>query len=445
MIPGGRGVLAASLLLALAACAGEQTATRGAKTSGTPKAARVGLILPLSGPHAAIGQRMREAAQLALPAGQQPALDIFDSGAPTGVAQAAHSALKAGDKIVLGPLLGNATDLVANVVQPAGVPELAFTSDSQQARPGVWVMGLTPAQQVDRLVQMAVSEGRHRFAAFLPDSPLGHAMGGALADACQRLKLEPPNIVFHESTPESVKQGMADLSDIAIRRPPDLSDTPDTSIPASDSSASEPSAVDPVVEEDTADALKEAPKEPSPAPKVPVGPPPFDTLLLGDTGVNLAHVIAAMKQDAVNPGQVRILGPALWRSFDSKLGALKGAWYAALDTSQRGGYVRQYSALYHHLPSPVTDFSYDTAALAGALIRQNALTSERLVNPDGFVGVNGWFRLMPNGHVVRGLNVYQILPGGGSHLVSPASASLPEKAAPGAPAPVAAQTGSAKL
>ncbi|TPW34766.1 penicillin-binding protein activator [Oecophyllibacter saccharovorans] len=426
-------LLATALCMSLAACSGgggKQGSHALSPETVTPKGPRVGLILPLSGAHAAIGQRMRQAARLALPPSQKIALDVFDSAPPSNGTQAAHKAVSAGDSIVLGPLMGGATEQAADVLQPAQLPELAFTSDSQQARPGVWVMGLTPEQQVDRLVQAAVAAGRHRFAAFLPESPLGHAMASALAEACQHAALEPPHIVFHDATPESVTQGMADLSEIALRRPPDLSDKPDSTTPAQDSSASEPSAVDPVVEKETAEALEEAPKVRIPLPRVPMGPPPFDALLLADTGVNLGRVIAAMKQDDVRSSQVQIMGPALWRSFDTKLGALKGAWYAGLDTSQRGGYVRQYTALYHQAPSPVTDFAYDTAALAGALISQHSLSVERLTDPDGFVGVNGWFRLLPNGHVLRGLNLYEIVPGGGSRLISPASASTPEKAAP---------------
>ncbi|WP_225198290.1 penicillin-binding protein activator [Gluconobacter oxydans] len=421
--------LAAGTFLTLAACSGGGSSSVPGVggipgVPGGPGAHDVGLILPLTGRNAAYGLRMRDAAKLALSAQGSPALDVHDTNAPGGAEQAARDALSRGDAILLGPLTATETSASAPLAVNAGKPELAFTSDSTQARPGVWVMGLTPEQQVRRMVDAARATGRRTFAAFLPDNAFGHAMGDGLARACRDAGLKEPQIVFHTMDAQNIDDGLKTLSAIETRQPVAPAPAP-ADVPAG------PSAIDPTGETAanpagaaetgaTPPAMPAA--TPTPAPQaVPVPPPPFDALVLADTGLELGRVITALQADHIDSSQVQIMGPALWKAFDGKLGALHGAWYAAPDAHDRMGYVAQYRALYKQAPSPVTDFAYDAAALAGSLIRQGGVTTEALTRPDGYMGVDGLFRLRPDGHVTRALAIYQIQRGGGARIVVPAS------------------------
>ncbi|MBF0887472.1 MULTISPECIES: penicillin-binding protein activator [Gluconobacter] len=412
--------LAAGTFLTLAACSGGGSSSVPGVggipgVSEGPGAHDVGLILPLTGRNASYGTRMRDAAKLALSAKGSPALDVHDTNGPGGTEQAVRDALARGDAILLGPLTATETAAAAPLAINAGKPELAFTSDSTQARPGVWVMGLTPEQQVRRMVDAARATGRKTFAAFLPDNAFGHAMGDGLARACRDAGLKDPQIVFHTMDAQNIDDGLKTLSAIETRQPaaPVVMETP-----------SGPSAIDPTGES-TPDAAAPA-GTPSPAPTpaaqpAPIPPPPFDALVLADTGLELGRVITALQADHIDSSQVQIMGPALWKAFDGKLGALHGAWYAAPDAHDRLGYVAQYRALYKQAPSPVSDFAYDAAALAGSLIRQGGVTVEALTRPDGYMGVDGLFRLRPDGHVTRALAIYQIQRGGGARIVVPAS------------------------
>ena len=145
---------------------------------GGPAGQRVAILLPLSGPRADIGQSMLHAAQLALDGPDAPPLDVKDTGGtPGGAAAAAQSAIAEGAGLILGPLTSPETAAVAPVARAANVAVLAFTNDQSQAQPGVWTLGITPGQQVRRLVAAAQGQGKSQFAALLPDSDFGHAMG----------------------------------------------------------------------------------------------------------------------------------------------------------------------------------------------------------------------------------------------------------------------------
>ncbi len=378
---------------------GTSTTANGAVPPGN----RVGILLPLSGGNAPLGEAMLRSAQLALSVPGAPGLDAEDTGeAPGGAVRAAQAALGAGDGILLGPLTSANTAEASTVARSAGVPMLAFTSDVAQAQPGVWVLGVTPEQQVRRLILAAKAEGRTRIAALLPDNALGNAMAEGLNRACADAGLPPPNLAQHSGSMESINNAMRSLADFADRRGAieqkvkDARASPDPSIRAQ------------------ADTLAQT----------PIPPPPFDALLLADTGIELQEMISVLSYYDVSPSQVRIMGPTLWGAFASKLGALQGAWFAGPDSADRLGFVQRYQARYGQPPRPLADIPYDAAALARTLAGSGSYSVDALTRPDGFAGVDGVFTLRPDGRVRRGLAIFEIQPGGGARIIQPAPRSL---------------------
>ena len=144
-------------------------------------AGAIAILLPLSGRLADIGRPMLRAAQLSLAAPGSPVLIVKDTaGTPEGAAQAAREAIQEGARIILGPVTSTETSQVAPVTRRANVPVLAFTNDHAQAQPGVWTLGITPGQQVRRLVGAARETNHVPIAALLPDDDFGRAMGDEL-------------------------------------------------------------------------------------------------------------------------------------------------------------------------------------------------------------------------------------------------------------------------
>ncbi|RUT26574.1 penicillin-binding protein activator [Asaia sp. W19] len=429
--------LAGVALFALNACNGPETAPPvspvgpTAQETGTRK---IGMLLPLTGRFGKLGQQMANAAHIAVPDGHGVTLDIRDTDAPGQTAEsAARAAIDQGDRVILGPLTAPQTASVAALTQAASLPEFAYTSDQAQARPGVWVMGVTVEQQVDRLVDAATGEGRKTLAAFLPDNALGHALGDALLKACTNKGLTPPQIVFHTGASDSIISGLKTLAAVQTRQDQAGQQSASVSGPAQPASTApaEPDAINPLGA-DTAAPGKTAPPSgaPAQAPSIPVAPvslppPPFDALLLGDTGLQLATVIDGLKQASVDPHQTRILGPALWSAFAGKLGALQGGWFAAPDPSSRTDFVQRYRSRYGYAPSVLANVAYDTATMAAVLSQQpDGFSQHSLLRPDGFAGADGTFVLQADGTVARGLAVFEILPGGGVKMASAAPRRL---------------------
>jgi branched-chain amino acid transport system substrate-binding protein len=380
---------------------------QGAQAAPTAGASRVAILLPLSGPRADIGQPMLQAAQVALDAPGAPALIVKDTGGtPQGAAAAAQAALAEGAGLILGPLTSGETAAVAPIAHGANVAVLAFTNDPGQAQPGVWPLGITPGEQVHRLVTAVQADGKTRIAAMLPDSDFGRVMANALTQAATAAGLPPPNIRQYEPNMTSINQTARDLSDFANRRGP----------------------IDAQIRAARAEGTPEGRRRAQELAKQSIPPPPFDALLLGDVGDQLAEISAVLPYYDIDASLVHILGPALWASAGSRGGQIVGAWYAAPDPAARTAFEQVYTAKYNTPPPPLADLAFDAAAIARVLAGHDYSTGA-LTQPNGFAGADGWLALQSDGEVRRGLAVFQIQRGGGAQMLAPAPES---PTAPGA-------------
>jgi branched-chain amino acid transport system substrate-binding protein len=371
------------------------------KTSGN-----VALLLPLTGNLAPVGQALANAAKLVFPADSQPGLDIRDTGGtPQGAAAAAQAAIAAGDGIILGPLTSAEAHAVAPVAASAGVNVLAFTNDSSVAAPGIWPLGITPDQQVQRVVQAAANAGRTQLAALLPDSDFGHSLAQAITAETASLSEPSPQLTFYDPGFSSVNRAVEQMSDFAdrgqgleeqIRAARDLNTA----------------------------AGREKARE---LEHQQIPPPNFNALFIGATdGDTLAELANFLPYYDVNPPQVQFLGPALWSTIAPQMAhqsVLLGALYAAPDPASASAFDAKYAAAYGSPPPAIADLAFDAAAIAKLAATSGGYTSSVLTAPAGFTGTDGVLVLQPNGHVGRGLAVFQVAPGA-PVITSPAPTSL---------------------
>jgi branched-chain amino acid transport system substrate-binding protein len=361
----------------------------------------IAILLPLTGARADLGQVLLQSAQLALQDNGGPSLDALDTGGtPTGAATAAQTAVSKGDSFILGPLTSAETASVAPISQGAKLPVLAFTNDASQSRPGVWPLGISPDQQIRRLVAAAQAQGKTQFAALLPDSDFGRAMATALTNATTAAGLQAPKIRMHGPGMAAITAATRDLADYANRRGP----------------------IDAKVKAARALGTPDGRREAQELLKTPIPPAPFDVLLLADTGENLQEIAAVLPYYDVDRSAVQIIGPALWADPASGSGSVSGAWYAAPDNATRSDLEREYTAKYGSPPSPLADLAFDAASVAKVAVGPAGADTAILTQPGGFVGTDGWFTLLPDGQVRRGLAVFRI-ERGGPQLIDPAPQS----------------------
>ena len=105
---------------------------------------------------------------------------------------------------------------------------------------------------------------------------------------------------------------------------------------------------------------------------------------------------------------------------------LRGAWYAAPDPARRVDFERRFTATYGRPPHRLATLAYDAVALASQLARQKPggdFSVEAITNPNGWSGIDGVFRFLPDGRAERTLAVIEIQ-GERNAVVSPAPTSF---------------------
>jgi ABC-type branched-subunit amino acid transport system substrate-binding protein len=145
---------------------------------------KVGFLLPLSGDRKALGQAFLDGLELALKGLEPKPFEIVkaDTGPTLETAKAAFERLVFEDKVmvVVGPMLRNSADWIAEKSVEYGIPHIALSGKPGLLEKGNYVfsMALTPERQIKTLVTHAVKKmGAKRFAILFPEDSFGKDVG----------------------------------------------------------------------------------------------------------------------------------------------------------------------------------------------------------------------------------------------------------------------------
>lgn len=354
----------------------------------------VAVLLPLSGPTAALGNGMLDAAQMALFDMANEHLNLVPrdtGGTAEGAAAAARETIDQGARLIIGPLTAAEVEAVKPIAQARGIPVLAFSTAADLAGNGTYLMGFLPHQEVARVVAFARQQGAQRFAALAPDSAYGHLTAEALKSAVDAQKATIAQTIFFDPTSSDLTPAVRTLASYDSRKA------------ALDQQRRQLArAHDPASQE----ALKRLNDE------ALADGPEFDALLLPEGGQQLKTVAPLLPYYGLDPARVHFLGTGLWD--DPALltePELQGGWYAAPAPAGRADFEKRYAELYGHRPPRLSTLAYDATALAAALARGERgpdFSAAALANPSGYLGLDGIFRLRSDGLVERGLAVIEI-------------------------------------
>lgn len=198
-------LLAATPLLG-ACAAGDPSTVRRQRAENT--GAQVALLLPLSGPRAALGQQMAKAVWLVEDfGGAGGKTRVMDAGeTPQSAAEAARDAVAQGANVIVGPLFRNQTPAV---VQAAGsVPVLSLSNDAALTASGAWVFGVTPAQSVNTVLGYAKTTGARRLAVLETQGSLGQQANQAVATLASKARVTPLQAIPAATKPAQMGEAL---------------------------------------------------------------------------------------------------------------------------------------------------------------------------------------------------------------------------------------------
>lgn len=332
---------------------------------GRGEAVPVALIVPgASGAagDAVLAQNLENAARLAIADLGDVAIDlrVYNTGSdPASAAQAATQAVDEGAKIILGPVFAEAANAVGVAVAPRGINVLSFSNNTDIAGGNVFVLGPTFANTAGRLVSYAAGQGKRSILTVHDNTPAGESGRQAIAAALSRSAAGSAGAVTYEFSQQGVVQA----------------------VPSIVAQARSSSADAIFFTADSAGAL------------------PLLTQLIPEAGLR--------------PPEVQFIGLTRWDIPPATLSlpGVQGGWFALPDPGLSQQFQARYQAAYGQPPHPIAGLAYDGIAAIGALVKQGSadpLGHGALTQGSGFVGVNGIFRLRPDGTNERGLAVATI-------------------------------------
>ena len=135
-----------------------------------------------------------------------------------------------------------------------------------------------------------------------------------------------------------------------------------------------------------------------------------------DSAGALPILAQLLPENGLGPATVQYMGLTRWDIPASTLATsgLQGGWFTMPGTNAMTAFKSRYNASYGASPHPLAGFAYDGIAAIGALLatgEADALTRTKLTRTDGFAGVNGVFRLLPDGTNERGLAIAEVRDG----------------------------------
>lgn len=356
-----RSMILGASALALSGCQPPPSVPERAAYLASPGAAaaggapRAGLLLPLTGSEAALGQALLEAARQALAEVPGDGVVLAPQDTLPDAASAARRAATLGCGLLIGPV-GSRAALAATGATP--LPMLALSNDTSLARAGVWPLGLDPEAQATRVASFAIGMGRARLLAVLPEDAFGARLRRGLEQAVAR---QPQARLLPTVTHPALGLPPTDLALLASEADAVLVGA----------GGRVPAAVMALL-----DGLVPAPR------------------LLGTT------------QWLEEPDPAEVAPPP-------------GAWIALPEPGAGRGFAARYAQRFGRTAPALSLVLADAVGVAAAVARDGGMAAELLTRPEGFAGRLGAFRLLPDGRVERLLAVAETSPGGGLQLVDP--------------------------
>jgi ABC-type branched-subunit amino acid transport system substrate-binding protein len=333
---------------------------------------RVALLVPLTGSNAAVGQSIANAATMALIDAGNKSVRMTTYDTASGAAAAAARALADGNRLFLGPLLSEDAAAVAPAARKAGVPVISYSNDAAVAGNGVFLMGFSPAQSIDRVIHYAKGKGVKRFAALVPSGVYGRNASTAIIRSVENAEGNLVAMKSYERNPKSLQRAVADLG------------------------------------------------------RSQQG---YEGVLIADNARLAIGAVPLIRK--MSSQQARILGTELWAAEPSALTSpmLAGAWFASVSDARYRHLATLYRRQFGRAPFRLASLGYDSMALVVRIAQEwkvgERFPADRLRDEKGFDGIDGAFRFGPNGVAQRALEVDEVSPAG-VKTVSAAPASFTE-------------------
>lgn len=355
----------------------------------------VAILLPLSGKASTYGQGLKNAAMMAIEDAGNSRLTVrfYDTQSSSeGADSAVRQAINEGNILILGPLMSAEVSAAERIASAYDIPLISFSTSPEALKHGAYTLGLLGSEQSERIIAYAATQNRRKIALLIPDTSAGINLAKAALKSASAHNAEIVKIAFYP--PETLDFGeiVKNMTDYETRSAEinKIKNKLTSLANAGDTSA--------------ARELKQLKTT------YTTGKVDFDAVLIPETGSRLKSAAAMFGYYDVSYPDVLFLGTTVWENTNlSKETTLYHGVYPEMSRVHNDYFNKKYQDYFGEAPNQLYSFAYDSIALASALSRKSSNNLNELITAeDGYIGINGAFRIMDDGTNRHALNIMEV-------------------------------------
>ncbi len=356
------------------------------------KKVKVAALLPLSGKSKDLGTAMLNSVILSLFENDQNndiELVVLDSA---DIKKSANEIISQKIKIVIGPIFSTDVEAFHDIVKNQQITILSFSNNQDLAnKRNVFLMGFLPEQQIERITSYAIANGKENFAIIAPSNQYGQKFSEIFKEMVKR------------------KDGNLVASELYLNSSKDLE--------KAISKAINSYLVSPDARGLRKKNLQEEDKFYA------------NVILVPESGPALAKIVNLVNRYNVSEREIQIVGSSNWDDISTLNDPnLIGGWFTSSDPIPYRDFEKRYYQIYNKFPPRISTIAYDATLAAIETVRKSSrrdVISEDFINykslKNGYVGIDGLFRFLPNGIVQRNFAILEVKNGRFEMIDSPSS------------------------
>lgn len=359
------------------------------------EAFKVAMLLPLSGKSSVYGVGLKNAALMSLEdsGNKNLLLKFYDTqSSPNGARNAVNEAINSGVNLILGPLMSDEVLAISDRALNQQIPVISFSTSPQALKEGIYTLGLLGEEQIKRIISYAASKQRNKIALMVPDTTAGLNVAKAAVLNASKYGANIVKIGFYPAETLDFAPIVKSLTDY-------------------DKRSEEITKRKKNLEKLANAGDKAAAKELSMIKNVyTTGEIDFDAVLIAETGSRLKSAAVMFGYYDIYYPDIMFLGTSIWENTSlNKETTLYHGVYPVISRVHNNYFNKKYESLFDTTPNQLYSFAYDSVALASALAnKDNINIYDDITDANGYIGINGAFRILKNGTNEHSLDVVEV-------------------------------------
>lgn len=357
------------------------------------KKTQVALFLPFSGKNKDLGWSLFNAATLSLFDNDQNhniELVLIDShDTPEAAAKSFKEIVDRKIKVVIGPVFSSAIEAIDRDAKRNNIAVISLSNNQELMGKinddgGVFVAGMLPEAQIDKIIGYAMERGKYTFAIIAPNNQYGKTVTALYKRIVRDRDGNFITSEFYDSNGKDV--------DRAVERVINS-----FTVPAHLTEGRNKLKKDAVIND--SDRIY---------PQI---------IMIPESGKILSKIVASIKKQNKDERDFQLVGSSQWDDISTLNDFnLLGAWFPAPENEKFRNFEKAYYRSYEKFPPRISSIVYDSVAAVaelanskkGQILTVQDFTSFSNPPKNGFEGIDGTYRFLPNGLVQRNLAVLQV-------------------------------------